>query len=70
MRQQTRQLIVIDVEKVQTSCGYAVPFMDYREERPTLKIWAADKGAALTVYWAERNRQSIDGLPTGIEQNL
>jgi predicted pyridoxine 5'-phosphate oxidase superfamily flavin-nucleotide-binding protein len=32
----TRQLIVIEIEKVQTSCGYGVPRYEYAGERPTL----------------------------------
>ena len=31
----TRQIFVIDVESVQTSCGWGVPFMEYQEERQT-----------------------------------
>jgi hypothetical protein len=30
-----RQIIWLDVEMVQTSCGYGVPLFDYKEERPT-----------------------------------
>ena len=59
-----RSVIVLDVEQVQTSCGYAVPFMDYREERPTLQQWARRKGDdGLAAYWADTNASSIDGLP-------
>jgi len=65
-----RQVFDMQVDLVQTSCGYAVPFMDYAAERPTLRTWAEDKGDALPAYWDEKNRQSIDGLPTGIEANL
>jgi hypothetical protein len=36
-----RQAFFIDVEKVQTSCGYAVPRMDYRSERETLDKYCA-----------------------------
>lgn len=32
----TRQLIEIEVQRVQTSCGYAVPLFEYRGERETL----------------------------------
>ena len=44
---QTRQLIVIDVDKVQTSCGYAVPRYEFVAERDTLRRYyerAADRG--------------------------
>lgn len=66
-----RQIFDVTIDLVQSSCGYAVPFMDFREDRPVLKKWAEDKGSeGLTTYWDERNRQTIDGLPTGIEGNL
>jgi hypothetical protein len=62
-----RQLIVLDVESVQTSCGYAVPLYTYRGERDTLARWAEKKGAVgLLDYWREKNQVSIDGLPTGL----
>jgi hypothetical protein len=44
---QTRQLIAIDVEKVQTSCGYAVPRYEFAGERDTLRRYyerAAEQG--------------------------
>ena len=66
-----RQIYVMNVDLVQTSCGYAVPMMQPASERPTLRIWAEGKGdAGLKDYWDTSNRQSIDGLPTGIEANL
>ena len=66
-----RQIIEVTIDLVQSSCGYAVPFLDHREDRPVLRDWAADKDAdGLRSYWSTRNRQSIDGLPTGIEANL
>jgi hypothetical protein len=66
-----RQIVDCRIDLVQTSCGYAVPFMDFRSERPVLRDWAEAKGAeGLRDYWAERNARSLDGLPTGIEANL
>ena len=66
-----RQIIDLAIDLVQSSCGFAVPFMDFREDRPVLKSWAESKGEdGLRSYWDERNRQTIDGLPTGIEANL
>lgn len=44
---QTRQLIGIDVDKVQTSCGYAVPRYEFVSERDTLRRYyerAAERG--------------------------
>lgn len=66
-----RQIYDMTVDLVQTSCGYAVPYMDNARERPTLRTWAEGKGPeGLADYWDTRNRESIDGLPTGIEANL
>lgn len=60
-----RNIILMDVESVQTSCGFAVPFYDYAGERPLLTEWAENRGeAGLAKYWAEKNQVSIDGLPT------
>ncbi|KAJ55582.1 pyridoxamine 5'-phosphate oxidase [Actibacterium mucosum KCTC 23349] len=62
-----RQIYDMDVEMVQTSCGYAVPFMDFREDRPVLRKWAEDKGPdGIADYWETRNQTTIDGYPTGI----
>lgn len=38
-----RQAFFIDVEKVQTSCGYAVPRMAFVSERDTLDRWCETK---------------------------
>lgn len=66
-----RQIVDVTVDLVQSSCGFAVPFMDFREDRPVLRDWAVGKGPeGLRDYWDDRNRQTIDGLPTGIEANL
>src|SRR5882672_6233016 len=60
-----RQLIVADIESIQSSCGFGVPFFDYRGERPTLVDSAARSGPeAMAAYRAEKNIRSIDGLPT------
>lgn len=60
-----RQIMLIHIDSVQTSCGYAVPLMDYQGERDTLARWAEKKGTVgLLDYWREKNSVSIDGLPT------
>lgn len=62
-----RQMILLDVESVQTSCGYGVPLFDYVAERETLTRWAAAKGTdGLREYWRAKNTASIDGFPTGL----
>lgn len=60
-----RQLFVVDVDLVTTSCGMAVPFLDYQAEREELSHAMTKRGpAAVAEYWQERNKISIDGLPT------
>ncbi|WP_218082125.1 pyridoxamine 5'-phosphate oxidase family protein [Anthocerotibacter panamensis] len=62
-----RQVIVLKIQTVQTSCGYAVPVLEFKEERDQLKKWAQRKGVqGIAEYWRVKNRKSIDGLPTGI----
>lgn len=62
-----RQIFDMEVTLVQTSCGYAVPVMDFRAERDTLAVWADKKGeAGMAAYWDEKNSATIDGFPTGI----
>jgi len=61
----TRQIIVSEVHKVQTSCGFSVPYYDYAGERDHAQKWAEKKGAeGLESYKEEKNRISLDGLPT------
>ena len=64
-----RQIVVLEVELVQTSCGYAVPLLEYRGDRPNLTRWAEAKGQdGIEAYWRERNARGIDGLPTGMPE--
>lgn len=66
-----RQIFDVTIDIVQTSCGYAVPLMDFQSDRDVLKTWAEGKGeAGIHAYWEARNRQTIDGFPTGIEAQI
>ncbi|QMV41960.1 pyridoxamine 5'-phosphate oxidase family protein [Cohnella cholangitidis] len=66
-----RQIIILDFDIVQTSCGYSIPFMDYSGERETLSRWADQKGEdGLKQYWKDKNTTSIDGLPTPIGEAI
>ncbi len=59
-----RSVIRIDVTRIGSSCGFGVPLYDYAGERDVLARWAEKKGAeGLERYQAEKNGQSIDGLP-------
>lgn len=62
-----RQIFELDIELVQTSCGYAVPKYDYKEERQTLLKWADKKGPeGVEEYWKENNTKSLNNKETGI----
>jgi hypothetical protein len=62
-----RQVILLHVQSVQTSCGFGVPLYRFEGERETLRAWAQKKGEDdLAAYREAKNRTSIDGLPTGL----
>lgn len=60
----SRAIIDVAIERVSTSCGYAVPLMDMVGDRHRLIQWAEKKGNdGLSDYWVSKNAKSIDGLP-------
>lgn len=60
-----RQIIVADIDRVQTSCGFGVPLYEYQGQRETLVKWASKKGeAGVREYQQQKNIVSIDGLVT------
>jgi hypothetical protein len=67
VRPGTRQIIVADLDRVQTSCGEAVPRLDFAGDREDLVDWSAKKGPeGLANYRQQNNRRSIDGLLTAL----
>ena len=63
----TRQLIIADIDLVQTSCGFGVPLLDYTGERDIHFEWAEKKGAdGLIEYVKQNNLKSLDGLETNL----
>ncbi|MEP7350906.1 MAG: pyridoxamine 5'-phosphate oxidase family protein [Sphingorhabdus sp.] len=60
----TRQIFVIDVENVQTSCGWGVPFMQMDGERETLAKYHAQSDPDEWLAKTQGRNRSIDGLPT------
>ena len=73
-----RAVILLNVWKVQTSCGYAVPYLalkpdtedqskqiPYLEDRETLGHWGGKQIAAgvMNEYRSKMNSRSLDGLP-------
>lgn len=62
-----RQVFVVDLDLVQTSCGFAVPLYDYAGDREILNDWAAKQGGdGIRKYWEKNNVTSMDGKLTGI----
>lgn len=59
-----RQIFMLDVDLVLTSCGMAVPLYDYIEDRDLLVKSANKKGeVGLKAYRDKVNRVSLDGIP-------
>jgi len=59
-----RSIVLVDIERVQESCGYAVPLMDFVADRQVLDLRQTKKGpAAYEGRGHLKNPTSIDGLP-------
>jgi hypothetical protein len=59
-----RSIILVEIARVDDSCGYGVPRFKYEGEREQLAAWARKKGPeGLKAYRQEKNRRSVDGLP-------
>jgi len=59
-----RAIVVVSVERIADSCGYAVPIMEPAQERDLLAKWSERKsGEDLEAYRVTHNTESIDGLP-------
>lgn len=67
-----RQIFDLSIDMVQTSCGMAVPYFVYQDDRELLTDWAKNKGDdGLQRYWQVKNQSSIDGFATHIvDKNL
>jgi hypothetical protein len=61
-----RAIVVVTADLISDTCGYAVPFMDYREERTLHSDYFGRKSDAEFADYCEakpHNGTSIDGLP-------
>jgi hypothetical protein len=59
-----RAVIDVAVDRVTTSCGYAVPLMDLVGDRDRLLEWSEAKGEdGLVAYRSSKNATSVDDLP-------
>ena len=62
-----RQIFVIRVETVQTSCGWGVPRMTLEKERQTLVKYHAQQDPAERLAKIAARTRSIDGLPQRVQ---
>jgi hypothetical protein len=63
-----RQLFALDIDLVQTSCGFGVPLFEFKGQRETLNGWAEQKGTeSLQEYVKVKNCTSLDGKPIVID---
>jgi hypothetical protein len=62
--ERARAVVTVHIHRVADSCGWGVPFFDYKGERDQLRRWVDAKPLD---EWAARrfesNASSIDGLP-------
>ncbi|MGW0735407.1 pyridoxamine 5'-phosphate oxidase family protein [Streptomyces sp. NPDC002851] len=61
-----RAIIVVTAELIRDTCGYAVPFMTYDEDRDLhRKRFAREDDASLSAYFQKKDHieSSLDGLP-------
>jgi hypothetical protein len=62
--ERARAIIRVNISSVSDSCGWGIPFYEYKGEREQLRRWV---DARPYDEWAERryaaNEKSIDGLP-------
>jgi hypothetical protein len=66
-----RQLILLHIESLQSSCGFGVPRYELLEVRQTLVQWCAKKGPeGVRKYWLEKNQRTIDGMETQISRDV
>jgi hypothetical protein len=66
----TRQIFVIDVDQVQTSCGWGVPFMAFDRERETLSKYHAQQDPEERLAKIADRNKSIDGLPVRVQDRM
>jgi len=66
----TRQIFEFDVESLQTSCGWGVPFMAFDRERHTLSRYHAAQDPEKRLAKIAERTKSIDGLPVRVQSHI
>ncbi len=63
----SRQVFLLDIAKVQVSCGMSVPYFSYESDRNDLAKWSEKQDkVGIEKYWVKKNQQSIDGFDSEI----
>ena len=65
-----RQIFLVDIESVQTSCGWGVPHMTFDRERNTLSRYHAAQDPAERLEKLAARTRSIDGLPLRVQTTM
>lgn len=62
-----RQYVDFEIDLVLSSCGFGVPFYDYKNDRDNMDNWLSNKSREdIEEYWARKNQLSLDGEETHI----
>ncbi|AIW18621.1 pyridoxamine 5'-phosphate oxidase family protein [Vibrio coralliilyticus] len=62
-----RQIFILDINMVQSSCGMSVPYFTYEGDREDLAKWSEKQGTeGIEKYWLKKNQKSIDGFESEI----
>lgn len=63
----SRQIFLLDIDSVQSSCGMSVPYFSYEGDRDELAKWSERQGSeGIQNYWLKKNQRSLDGFETDI----
>ena len=63
----TRQIFLIDLDSIQESCGWGVPFMSFDHERETLSKYHGQQDPTERLSKIAERTKSIDGLPVRVQ---
>ncbi|NRF16533.1 pyridoxamine 5'-phosphate oxidase family protein [Vibrio coralliilyticus] len=62
-----RQIFILDINMIQSSCGMSVPYFSYEGDREDLAQWSEKQGTeGIEKYWLKKNQKSIDGFESEI----
>lgn len=63
----SRQIFLLEIDLIQSSCGMSVPLFEYKADRNELAEWSKKQGKeGIEKYWVNKNQTSLDGFETEI----